>query len=452
MAVPTSVPAGWIALAALLLAGCTAAGEEVQPRGDALFFPTGLAVTPDESTLFVVNSNSNLRFDSGTVLAFDLEAIDQALEGWLADGDLASGCSRDEAFSETMQCDEVTFLMRDADDRPAAVRTGNFATDIGVQELASGALRLLLPVRGDPSVTWIDWDAEGRRFDCGEGSGVVLCDDEHRLGRLRENPDLAAIDFEPYGIYVDSGGGYAVVTHLTSATVTLIDAPRDGSAPVIADKATGLFAANGLGQRVALGVAGRTPGQPDNLLYVTSRTESRVQTLTVYRDEQFPESLPVLLPGAYFFLSGVQGSDDSRGIAFNGDGSHAFVVNRATPALHILDTERSVQGFPVNTLDAAVEICREASGVTAADLGGGDRAWVTCFGAGQVWSVDPGRGLTQTATTVGRGPFAIEVAIGRQRAYVTNFLEDTIAVMDLRPGSPTEHRVVLRLGAPREAE
>jgi hypothetical protein len=34
------------------------------------------------------------------------------------------------------------------------------------------------------------------------------------------------------------------------------------------------------------------------------------------------------------------------------------------------------------------------------------------------------------------------------RAYVTTYLDNTIEVIDLRPGSPTQHRVVSRIGKP----
>jgi hypothetical protein len=33
--------------------------------------------------------------------------------------------------------------------------------------------------------------------------------------------------------------------------------------------------------------------------------------------------------------------------------------------------------------------------------------------------------------------------------FVSNFLEDTIAVIDIDPNSATRHRVVLRIGTPR---
>jgi DNA-binding beta-propeller fold protein YncE len=48
--------------------------------------------------------------------------------------------------------------------------------------------------------------------------------------------------------------------------------------------------------------------------------------------------------------------------------------------------------------------------------------------------------------TVGRGPYAIAGASTRKRLYITNFLEDTIAVVDVTPGAATRNRVVLRIG------
>jgi len=81
------------------------------------------------------------------------------------------------------------------------------------------------------------------------------------------------------------------------------------------------------------------------------------------------------------------------------------------------------------------------------DSGDGERAYVTCFQDGQVYVVDPrGIGRVEDVITVGRGPYAAVAAPDGRRLYVTNFLEDTVAVIDLVPSSPTRNRVVLRIG------
>jgi len=51
----------------LLVCGCTASASEVEPPQDTLFFPTGLAVAPNDAYLFIANGNSELRYDSGSV-------------------------------------------------------------------------------------------------------------------------------------------------------------------------------------------------------------------------------------------------------------------------------------------------------------------------------------------------------------------------------------------------
>jgi len=85
-----------------------------------------------------------------------------------------------------------------------------------------------------------------------------------------------------------------------------------------------------------------------------------------------------------------------------------------------------------------------------ADTGDGERIYVSCFQDGQIYVINPqGGGSTDDIVTVGRGPYTIVAAPLRKRLYITNFLEDTIAVLDIEPGKPTRNRVVLRIGEPR---
>ena len=63
--------------------GCTASGVDIEPKRDQLAFPTGLKVSPDGMTLFVVNANSELRYDSGSLDVFSVNRIDQVITKWL---------------------------------------------------------------------------------------------------------------------------------------------------------------------------------------------------------------------------------------------------------------------------------------------------------------------------------------------------------------------------------
>ena len=429
-----------------LAAACTASSEEVRPPGDQFFFPTGVAVTPDESTLFVLSANSELRYDSGTISVIDLGHVDDIVDAWLTGGTVPSGCDVDTSFSETIECDEASFLSTDA-----AVRIGNFATNIAMQDKGGGDLRLVIPVRGDPSVTWVDWDGASKSLSCGGGEGFELCSDANRLTKFESVQDEdVQISEEPYGAFVDSAGQWAVITHLTSGTATLVDL---AGTPALSDNLTGLFAADRFGRRGSIGVAGRTPGQPDDLVYVTSSSENRVQTFAIARTGE--DDRPRLLPSEYFFLDRVGanggGSSDTRAVAFSADGSRGYFMNRLPPSLAVVDTSLAPDGFPTNQVIGATDICREGSSLAVSDVGEGERAFISCFQSGQLYVVDPSADVhVEAIAPVGRGPFSVAVAPGRKRLYVSNFYENTVAVVDLTPGSVTQYRTVLRIGLPSD--
>ena len=445
---PRMIRAWTNTLLIVLGAGCTASADEVRPPDDQLFFPTGGAIAPDESVLFVVNANSELRFDSGSIAVIDLQNVDQVVEGWLLRDEIPGGCDPDLDHIETLTCDEASFLSGQA-----GVRVGNFATDISVQDLGNNNLRLIVPTRGDPSIAWADWSGDQQRLSCSDASeGYALCDDSHRLSFVAANPDLP-IPEEPFGVFADTAGEFAIVSHLSTGAVTLIDSPKDGVATVT-DITAGSFLpdANQNNLRGATGVAGRTPNSAGDIIYVGSRSEDRIQTFTVGRPVN--GAAPYLLSGDWFFLDAAGtnngGSFDTRGMAFSPTGERLYLVNRKPPTLQIYDTSLSAGGFPRNEPLGVVDICRQASTLAVADTGDGERAYVTCFQDGQLYVVNPnGIGQTEDIVLVGRGPYSVVAAPGRKKLYVTNFLEDTVAVVDLTPGSATRNRVVLRIGTPR---
>src|SRR5687767_14053781 len=113
----------------LLVAGCTASAEDVRHPDSDIFCPTGVAIAPDESVLFVANANSELRYDSGSISVIGLMAVDAVVNDWVNSGVIPDGCSRDTDHTETITCEEAPFISAQA-----GVRVGNFATDIAVQD------------------------------------------------------------------------------------------------------------------------------------------------------------------------------------------------------------------------------------------------------------------------------------------------------------------------------
>jgi len=456
----------------LLIAACTASAEDVRPPENELFFPSGLAVSPPGNkarVLFVANSNSELRFDSGSIAVLSLDTIKGVVDDWVERGQGHTGCLTDVDHRETLECDTVASELIP---KGLGVRIGNFATDIAVQDFTrpkdsdAVKLRVFVPTRGDPSVAWADYD--GTRLSCSDDSGFAQCDDKHRLASMLNDPDLRPIQDEPFNVFATTQPadeldpahklrGFAVVTHLTSGAITLIDAPEDGTVQ-LSDVVFGLFGQDASGASGATGVAGIAPDTDDNVIYVGSRIDPRVQTLTIGRPEN--RTPPYLLPSSYFLLqtvggnNGVGASIDTRGVQFSPDGKHFYIVNRRPPSLQIFDTTRGPTGIPRNEPLGATDICRQASSVAVMQLmtpaGIHERAYVTCFQDGEVYVVDPtGQSQVEDIITVGRGPYAIAAAPDQKLVFVSNVLEDTIAVIDVDPTSPKRNRVVLRIGVPR---
>jgi hypothetical protein len=447
------------ALAAAGLAGCTASAEDVRAPQDQLFFPTGLAVSQDESVLFVANANSELRYDSGSIGVIDLGVVQTVLGGWLGGQTIPSDpfdCARDPDHIETLVCDEAQFFRKGA-----GVRIGNFATDLAIQSFTdgSGLTRVFVPTRGDPSISWANFLNGSLRCTVNTET-YALCDDTHRLTSVADDPDETPVPGEPFGVFADARNGFAMVTHLTNGSVTLVRAPVDDSKVAVIDVQPNVFAQDlTTGLRGASGIAGRhseAPGDIGDLVYVGGTTEDRIQTYTVGTRDN---AASFLLPGSHFFLDAVGnnagGSSDTRGMEFSPTGDRLYISNRNPPSLQVYDTSLGPSGVPRNVATGSSDICREASALAVLDSGAGERAYVTCFQDGQIYVVDPSdQSQVEDIITVGRGPYSAaplagKSAPGRKLLFVSNFLEDTISVIDLNLDSVTRNRVVLRIGKPR---
>ncbi len=428
------------AFTALAAYGCTASGDEVRPPERDFYFPTGIAMSPGGEALGVVSANSDLRYDSGTLAAVDVGEVRALVDEWLGSGEVPPDrdCRRADDPPHAMECSAVEVVPAGA-----SVRIGNFASDVAFQELSSGMARAFVPVRGDPSITYVDFDPETFTLDCGGAGEFSTCGEDHRLQRLQDDGDSDPLPPEPFGIYVDGDGEYVVATHLEGAGLSLVDAPQSGEPPVLTDVLLGVFQTDGRGLQSTVGVAARTPGARNGDIYVTSRSEATLRSLHIV-DAGGRSELTI---GRTFDLQRLAApSNEARGIAFSEDGGRAYVVNRAPPSLQMIDTAPDARGRPANEPIGSVGLCREGSKVRVADVGRGERAYVACFASGDVWAIDTARRAVDAVIPVGSGPDGLAVSREESLLFVSNFLDDSVTVVDLEEGSNTEHRAVLRLG------
>lgn len=423
--------------------GCPAQGEDVLPPVDQLTFPTDLVFDQNRETLFAVNSNANRLFSSGSIQAFDYPSIVSAAKAWRDSSSMPTGseCETDVDFPGLLVCDESSFVLSET-----TTRLGNFASTIVSQQLDDGRTRLFTTVRGDPSLTWIDWNPTTARLECSEDEDG--CAPEHRLSSIRNDADLGLLPPEPFGLYVDEENETVAVTDLALGTLTLADAPKNGETPLLTDSLGGFFSLGTRSAVGAFGVAGQFRGNPDNKLYVTSINENRLQTFTVTRHG----GRPILLPSEFFFLGGQLDFTETRGLAFNESGSKLAVINRSPPLVHVIDTSFNEQRTTRNETLGQIEICDDSSEILVREADGRTLAFVNCFVLGQIWALDLDRFEVISLIDVGLGPYAMDIDEEEGLLVVGNYLENSLSFIDIDPGQITTNRPLLKIGFSNDGE
>ena len=95
-----------------------------------------------------------------------------------------------------------------------------------------------------------------------------------------------------------------------------------------------------------------------------------------------------------------------------------------------------------------IETCSSPTFLYQHDAGDGARLFVNCFDTGEVYVFDPSGPTLLTTFAVGRGPAGMVFDTARPIAYVLDFTQNDVSVVDLAPGSPTQYHVIQRLGFP----
>jgi hypothetical protein len=133
-------------------------------------------------------------------------------------------------------------------------------------------------------------------------------------------------------------------------------------------------------------------------------------------------------------------------------------------------TDMHNPGQPLNQLVDIVDVCQTPShmegrrtlvnGAPGTPVKLQTNLYVVCFLSSQLMIVDPDAPQVQDTILLGRGPNDIAFNFGNvddadappappaRRAWVTEFSQMTIGEIDLDPGSPTQNRLVARLGKP----
>ena len=167
------------------LAGCLPEYSGESPPGDQLIYPVGLSTTKNDDYLLAVNSNFDLQYNAGTVVALSLDRLRTIQESGGSD--------------EWLSNDGTFLFIPDTEliDPKDSVRIGSFASDIS---LTPDKNRALVPVRGgeERAIVILDIDetgSNGRVLNCGQ-RGDLTCDRTHQV----TSNDRVTLPIEPYEV------------------------------------------------------------------------------------------------------------------------------------------------------------------------------------------------------------------------------------------------------------
>jgi YVTN family beta-propeller protein len=482
-----------------------------------------MVADPSGGFLYVVNSNSDLRFNAGTIVAVDLQALCDREPDWDIPGCRAKAapspasssdpsciktrfsrteavsddyCCRDMVDSNIINCNDPQFIQADA-----TVEIGSFGGAVKMQSFATadGAAlpvrRLFVAVRAEPSITYADVtvqdDGTGRKRasmrctgphgpDAPGQAANAFCDDNWRVRRPGGTTLGDVLPEEPYALSLDPTSQSLFVGHLTVSANNQVlgggvssldicdpqiepwrqspDSTLDpnGYEPVhFAGLAHHAFLPTSLSQAVA----GLSPGNGTAKVYATARYSTAVSGMVFQFpvpatcDPASPRDL-TLVPGEHFLAPAFapNGGVDVRGIVF--EGNRAFVLHRNdtmanAAAIEVLDRTPLPDGTPSNSPIAVLQVCNGPTVLQRApDAAQRNRLFVTCYDDGRIYIIDTKALVVTAEIEAGTGPTSLVFSNDGNVGYVASFADSHLSLIDLRPGSRTENRVVMRIGLP----
>ncbi|MCS6898213.1 MAG: hypothetical protein RMJ98_00055 [Myxococcales bacterium] len=513
--------------ASLLLstASCFDTDQGLPPPERRFYFPTGVAVSPGGKALFVINSDFDLQYRAGTAQALDLRRLRAMVNRLRSPFVGEAGAPLDTSgvdcqaggLGTNSSSDSLLYpgpcAPIDLDAPPdhqgslirASVDIGAFGADVQVVRRppspgeTTTEARLLIPVRGDPSLTWLTIDddtgdgIQSFRLDCGQGSGR-RCSDAHRAGtdRTTNLRDLTLPE-EPFELAVNERTDAVLVTHQTSGAVSLLLNGWSSGDPGLLTRCAKLppspvlsFVLGGLPSGVtgtaALPMPRLATLYPEEIPYapaflVSYRNAAQIDVIRYYDDCLSAPARPFLTLTGRSGITTNAGGFDSRSIAVDpslrksceaacadsdkeclagcaGVPVDIYVANRTPPSLLVGKATGSVSQLGVNDsvfFGTTIPLAQGASRVRLGhivDTRGAKRprAFILCFDARLLYVYDPEAAAIEAVITTGRGPSAIafDPGIGTpdgasNYAYLAHFTDSYLAVLDLDMRHPATY-------------
>jgi hypothetical protein len=418
--------------------GCLPDTAGVDPQDDRMNYPAGIAMA-GEDHLIVANSNFDLTYNSGTLIAIDLRKLHAIEQEFKDNPDLLSDdCAKKTKTYLSKDCKRIYVPPSKVIDTDNTIHIGSFASDL---QITPNGDRAIIPIRSKNKIVIVDINVAGdgsMRLDCGQGSDKT-CDSAHQIG----SNDQLSLPIEPYEVasllYKEMVDGVETITTLGFATHL-----AGGEVSVFKIDQGGKLAAEliGVATKVIPGASGiAVKSDPDHdpykqEIYVSGRNESvpHLEVLMVLSDSANGSISRNPFFGSVNeidFSQDIYGGTDARGIAVQSSGTSGYLITRQPEALLELDTEsRKLINLTTVGADPSIVALYENDQDTPDPADDVAYAYVLCFLSNQVYIVDTRYfDMAQVVRSTGKGPHAITFDKKRKRAYIANFRESTITII-----------------------
>jgi sugar lactone lactonase YvrE len=449
-----------LALAAML-GGCDLENPGDEAPVGSLYFPNALVISNEPEGaprfLFVASTNFDLRYTSGALHAFSLDAIDRRIQECDDDGILgAETCTVElaEVLADEMLIPTyATALAIDPDGTRIVVasRTEQRLTTVNVNlDADDRAFERVNPASARVASDLLGCESAESRY-CGTGStngvDVVTLDGLEQpeatsdliIGRLSEltgDPD-------------DEQRDYVATAHQRGAVALYLDDDDDslvlrsviedlGRTPtsIARDPISGLF-------HVAL---------RSNVLLrlgVTIDTSSELAGATLYN-----ATAVTLVGGTLSELRSIAFLKEPVGLGVAEGDSQALIIANDPSALVLTNVTPGAGSSVSGRVQRVSEIGAGGARLALGSIGGRPLAAVTCLDGRSVYIVDLTSMETRAVVPNLSGPFGVAFDEARERLYATDFRSSVVRIVDLSQlasstAAPESVRVVATLGRPR---
>lgn len=268
---------------------------------------------------------------------------------------------------------------------------------------------------------------------------------------------------------------HVYISHLEGGEISFF--LSDAAGVQLRDFHASMFDVGGTPVGGAFALASSVPGDPTSPTYVTSQFDGDLTSFVIRDSQRIVQTDRVPITTVNPPLGS---SSDFRGIAFGRDPERLYVASRApssVSALRVRD-EQGVRSYdPLWVASACSEPSVMVLGPNLQRLHPlAQLIYVVCFGDSRILVIDADLGESVGEIQTGRGPNSLLLDVGTQRpcvadstcedldevcrgtvclnrhprAFVANFLENTIGIIDLDPASRSYLNMRARIGLARK--